>query len=253
MTLNSPPNRLVLFIKPLSVLLLTFAFLANFVWFLQTLPSKNVKGISTNLTESAILSLVNLARTTQNLEPLTPDPRLHQAALNKAKHMLDTGNFDHYYQTNDQAISPWQFITDSGFVYLHAGENLARHYFDSEVLVKAWLDSPAHRDNILNPNYSHTGLAIVQGPFLDQTDSVLIVQFFATPFPAGITQPIPQEENPAPLLQPQSFIKQFLSRSYPPLLIFFTAAMILLAFILFVLDFFLHRRRSSPDPSFWRG
>lgn len=39
--------------------------------------------------------------------------------------------------------------------YYSIGENIAYGYIDPQDVVEGWMNSPGHRANILNPNYTH--------------------------------------------------------------------------------------------------
>src|SRR4030095_4884248 len=48
--------------------------------------------------------------------------------------------------------------------FRRTAENLARGIADAGAMEKSWLSSPEHRDNLLNPNYRLTGVAVAQNP-----------------------------------------------------------------------------------------
>jgi len=52
--------------------------------------------------------------------------------------------------------------SDSGLTYRAAGENLAYGYSTPSELVKAWMDSKSHRENILSKNFVHTKVGFYQ-------------------------------------------------------------------------------------------
>jgi hypothetical protein len=54
---------------------------------------------------------------------------------------------------------PWTFVETSGYHYQAAGENLAYGFGTSDQVMTAWMHSPEHRANILNPNYQDVGFA----------------------------------------------------------------------------------------------
>ena len=39
-------------------------------------------------------------------------------------------------------------------------QNLARDFADASSAVSAWMNSPSHRENILNPNYTNLGVGV---------------------------------------------------------------------------------------------
>jgi len=124
------------------------------------------------LSADQILSLVNKDREAYGLPELTNNPVLNKAAFAKAQDMLAFNYFDHISPTGTK---PWQFFKLSGYNYIYAGENLAINFTNATDLEDSWMESPKHRDNILSPNYSDMGLAVVE-----QSGKVIIVQFFGS-------------------------------------------------------------------------
>ncbi|KXK08561.1 MAG: Cysteine-rich secretory protein family protein [Microgenomates bacterium OLB22] len=61
-----------------------------------------------------------------------------------------------------------------------AGENLAKDFPNSQSAMDGWMNSPAHRLNILRPEYTEVGFAVVNGN-LQGSDTTLVVQFFGKP------------------------------------------------------------------------
>ena len=45
-----------------------------------------------------------------------------------------------------------------GVSYSAAGENIAMGQRSPEEVVKGWMDSPGHRENILKPGFTHIGI-----------------------------------------------------------------------------------------------
>jgi len=141
-----------------------------------------------------ILQQVNQLRQQAGLQPLSVDVTLEQAAAAKAQDMLQKQYWAHVAPDGQQ---PWSFFKQFGYNYSYAGENLARDFSHEADLIQAWLDSPSHRDNIYNPNYSHTGIAIAKGQ-LKGFPTVLIVQFFAAPKAVYLIADNEQESLPLP-------------------------------------------------------
>ena len=46
-----------------------------------------------------------------------------------------------------------------------AGENLAVNFSDSQDVTNAWMNSPEHRANILNGDFTQIGIATAQGTY----------------------------------------------------------------------------------------
>ena len=47
-----------------------------------------------------------------------------------------------------------------GYNYSYLGENIAFNYPDDNSVMIAWMNSPGHRANILNPNFTQMGVGI---------------------------------------------------------------------------------------------
>jgi len=132
-----------------------------------------VLGFASNITIEDLLSFTNKQRQEYGLKPLKLNNLLTDAAGQKAALMFNFNCWSH----NCNGQTPWYFFKNVGYDYLFAGENLARDFGDSELAVKAWMDSPNHKDNILNSKYEEIGFAVVDG-ILDGEETTLVVQMF---------------------------------------------------------------------------
>jgi uncharacterized protein YkwD len=47
--------------------------------------------------------------------------------------------------------------------FMAYGENVASGYRNAEDLAQGWIDSPEHRENILDGTFTHTGLVVING------------------------------------------------------------------------------------------
>ncbi len=140
------------------------------------------------ITSDSLEELINQTREEHNLSPLEVDTKLVQSALFKAEHILKEDYFAH---TSPGGVSPWYWFKKSNYNYQYAGENLAIDFTDSRSLHRALLNSPTHRANILNPNYTEMGIAVVTGEF-EGRDTAVAVQHFGNEFQlaqAPATQP----------------------------------------------------------------
>jgi len=158
-----------------------------------------------DVTRTALMNLVNQSREAQGLGILAENQKLDQAAMLKAEDMLKNDYFAH---NSPQGIAPWYWFLQSGYNYRYAGENLAIGFMDSKEIFNAWFNSPSHKENILNPNYKESGLAILNGN-LGGGETTVVVQLFGSPLSmvketalsigrqAEIQQPIKEtEQNP---------------------------------------------------------
>ena len=51
-------------------------------------------------------------------------------------------------------------ISEAGVVSNYTGENVACGHSSAQQVVKAWLNSPGHKDNILNSNFTKIGVGL---------------------------------------------------------------------------------------------
>ena len=127
-----------------------------------------------------IVRVINQERQSAGLSPLNSDQNLEKAALSKSADMLARNYFDHYAF----GLTPWMFIVKSGYEYSVAGENLAKGFLSSEEIVGAWMNSPSHRSNILNPQYEDIGVGVVKGVYEEDgklIDTTLTTEIAAKP------------------------------------------------------------------------
>ena len=133
-----------------------------------------VLGYASNINTSDLLKYTNEQREGKGLGALTLNDDLSQAAKAKADDMFE---HDYWAHVSPQGVDPWYFFSQAGYDYYYAGENLAKNFSDSRSVVKAWMNSPSHRDNLLNTNYDEIGFAVVNGE-LDGYETTLVVQLF---------------------------------------------------------------------------
>jgi len=124
-----------------------------------------------------LVDLTNRNRETLSINGLSLDPVLEAAAQKKADDMAEKGYFAH---NSPDGVTPWFWFEEAGYDFLYAGENLAVHFSDSPEVVEAWMDSPSHRANIVNKNFTEIGIAISEGYF-EGRKTVFVVQLFGQP------------------------------------------------------------------------
>lgn len=129
---------------------------------------------ASTITPQTIIDLTNSERLQNGQDILTLNSALAIAAQEKAKNMAAQGYFDHY---GPHGETPWQYILAADYEYQYAGENLAMNFSQAENVMKAWMRSDAHRDNILDPHYQEIGVAVTDG-VIDGEQTTLIVQMF---------------------------------------------------------------------------
>jgi len=198
-----------------------------------------VLGFASDITPEQIVELTNEKRLAKGITSLKINEKLSKAARAKAADMFALNYWAHI---SPRGVKPWQFITDNGYHYLYAGENLARDFSNSGNVITAWMNSPSHRQNLLSEKYKDIGVAVVDGVLQGQ-ETTLIVQLFGTSQEKPqLIQPVGAETKAtaAAVLSKSVFGKKNL-----PLLNSFditkslTLAVVILLFIVLALDGFV--------------
>lgn len=109
--------------------------------------------------EQQVVELTNQQRAQAGLEPLEADIALSQVARDKSEDMATNQYFDHQSPTYG---SPFDMMQAYGVNYQTAGENIAKGQRTPEEVVNAWMNSEGHRENIMNPNFTHIGIGHVE-------------------------------------------------------------------------------------------
>jgi uncharacterized protein YkwD len=110
--------------------------------------------------EAAVLALVNEARADAGCGALTADPAL--AAVARA-HSADMRDRDYFSHTSPEGLSPFDRAEQAGVDYSRA-ENIAFGQSDAAAVMEAWLESPGHRENILDCELTRLGVGVAEGP-----------------------------------------------------------------------------------------
>jgi hypothetical protein len=153
--------------------------------FLRLLSSTNlhVLGFTSSVTIDEVVTGTNAERASAGLKPLSYNEKLADAARRKAANMFSENYWAHNAPSGK---NPWYWFQQAGYNYVYAGENLAKDFGNTSRLMDAWMASPTHRENIVNPKYTEIGVAVVPGN-LQGTDTVLVVQLFGTQQGGSVT------------------------------------------------------------------
>jgi uncharacterized protein YkwD len=123
--------------------------------------------VSDRAAVKATVCLVNQQRSKRRLRRVRLNGRLSRAAARHAKDMVRRDYFSH---TSPSGSTFLQRIKVTGYVQRarawSVGENLAWGSGDRSTprsIVRAWMNSPGHRANILNGRFREVGIAIVRG------------------------------------------------------------------------------------------
>jgi len=134
-----------------------------------------------SLTKEGIIRWTNSQREKNGLPPLKENVKLDASAEVKAEDMFQNQYFAHESPTG---VGVGDLVKEVDYEFIIIGENLALGNFkDDETLVQAWMDSPGHRENILNIKYTEIGVAVIQGKYKGRT-VWMAVQHFGFPLSA---------------------------------------------------------------------
>lgn len=223
-------------ITVISLLLIFFQLTLNII------PKINpsVLGYASSISKEEVIRLTNEKRKQAGLSALVANNVLSNAAQAKGIDMIAK---DYWAHVAPDGTQPWKFFGDYGYKYRYAGENLARDFSNANSAVEAWMDSPSHKENILNPKYKEIGIGVVEGD-LAGSDTTIIVQFFGTKYVDAVNNPvveavktegisvIPEIAKPQIQVSPFSLTKKL------------SISVILALLLVFILDAFIVFRKN---------
>ena len=106
---------------------------------------------------TAVIERVNAFRDSHGLRFVAPDPKLMAAAQAHAEAMAASGAFSH----NGPDGSLTERMVRAGYPYATAAENIGYGTRTAEETVAAWIQSPPHMRNLLEPNVRDAGVGHV--------------------------------------------------------------------------------------------
>ncbi|GMB09009.1 CAP domain-containing protein [Thermolongibacillus altinsuensis] len=120
----------------------------------QTQPSAGISQYA-----QQVIDLTNRERARAGLPALRADTQLSAVAQRKSLDMQQNHYFSH---TSPTYGSPFDMMRNFGVTYKTAGENIAQGQRTPQEVVTAWMNSPGHRANILNRQFTHIGVGFEQ-------------------------------------------------------------------------------------------
>ncbi len=118
------------------------------------------RGQTPTAPEQALLTVTNKIRLEHHLGPLVWDPALVRSArLHVAWILGDPGPSAHQYPGEPDLIAR---AADAGAHFDIVSENVAKEVPSVRELSDGWMRSTHHRDNILDPRLTSTGIGIVR-------------------------------------------------------------------------------------------
>jgi uncharacterized protein YkwD len=137
-------------------------------------------------TAARVLELVNAARAMprdcgaghhfEAAKPVTASATLSAVALEHSRDMAEHRKLGH---PGSDGSEPADRVTRAGYAWRGTGENVASGQQTADAVVKSWLESPGHCQNIMEPRFTEMGIAFALAP--DQNPNIYWTQVLAAP------------------------------------------------------------------------
>ena len=122
----------------------------------QRLTSGNV-----TLEPEEARSMINAYRARKGLKSI----KLHsKLAIAAKQHSRDLARHDRISHKGSDGTDPWDRVKGTGYKARLAAENVGAGQMSLAEVFKGWQDSPDHNDNLLLPDATHMGIALVISP-----------------------------------------------------------------------------------------
>lgn len=106
-----------------------------------------------------LLELINRERKELGILSLSFSPELSDLAKMHSQDMASRGKISHFSSSGE---SYRERLVEAGFYFIAIGENVAfSNIFQAEPIHQFLMDSPGHRENILDPNFDQVGIGVV--------------------------------------------------------------------------------------------
>ena len=109
---------------------------------------------ATSTLRHSVVHLTNVQRAARGCRPLKYNYTLQKAAQRHANDMANKNYFSH----NSKDGTPWWKVIMRAGYKDPGGQNIARGFAGASGVVKAWLNSPSHRKNIMNCQFRTIGI-----------------------------------------------------------------------------------------------
>jgi uncharacterized protein YkwD len=104
-----------------------------------------------------IVAMVNAERAKAGCEPLTVNAKLQAVAQ---EHSEDMAVRNYYAHETPEGIDPGTRMVTAGYQWQMMGENIYRSPWTPRDAMEGWMNSPGHRDNILDCRFRDTGVGV---------------------------------------------------------------------------------------------
>lgn len=126
------------------------------------------------ITIEHVIDLTNRARLSNGDSYLRENTYLDKIAQTRIEDLMSHDNFSHI---DSHGQHSYDEVDISIYPYKDFGENLAVLYTSAVAEQQAWMNSPEHAVNILNPRFQDIGVGIVQGDYEGYPTTWVAVEF----------------------------------------------------------------------------
>ncbi len=123
--------------------------------------TKRLAAGEVTLTPEGARDMINAYRARKGLKPLRLNAKLASAAK---RHSSDLAKNDRISHKGSDGSDPWDRVKGTGYKARLAAENVGAGQMSLPEVFKGWQDSPDHNDNLLLPDATQMGIALVISP-----------------------------------------------------------------------------------------
>lgn len=146
---------------------------------------RGVLSYTTDISVQNLLLDTNQQRLANNVAALTLNKQLDVAAQAKADDMAKRNYWSH---NTPDGNTPWVFIQQAGYHYQKAGENLAYGFATTSDTITGWMNSPHHRENLLDPAFQDVGFGFANVPdYQNNGQETVVVAMYGRPAMPSLT------------------------------------------------------------------
>jgi len=138
---------------------------ARQVWIVMAAPFAPSVPVSEQAAGQRVLDLVNQARATprtcgnQSFKAARPVRWNNVLAESSRLHAEDMAHYNYFSHSGRDGSDPAQRVERAGYSYHMTGENIAAGQMNPEDALAAWIKSPDHCANLMNPGFIEMGVA----------------------------------------------------------------------------------------------
>lgn len=124
-------------------------------------PSTSIQVSEVTLDPEAAREAINRYRAQKGRKPLTLNSKLSRAA---ESHSADLARIDRISHKGTDGSNPWNRVESAGYTPKLAAENVGAGQRSIEEVIRGWQESAGHDRNLLLPDATQMGIALVKNP-----------------------------------------------------------------------------------------